>query len=279
LDRLTRETKEVVQTAAVLGREFDLRLLTHMLQQDIGAMVNAAVQKQIWSLLNDLQYIFNHVLMRDAAYEMQLRARLRDVHYSAAVIGEQLYAAVLAPHYRTLAYHYEMAYLLGQTEARARAQQYLGLAGQQASANFEKGVPIDYFTRALSLTEAADVTGQYQLTLARAKEYGTQGNRPAQNSDLQALVILARELTVAEQAAVALEQANYAEVLSDYEQTIAHAQEAIRLGQQVGALELVAGGYREWGLALWRQGQYPAAANRSAFTHSRLIHPVDNPVH
>ncbi|HOT91750.1 MAG TPA: AAA family ATPase [Anaerolineae bacterium] len=49
VDRLAQNVKEVVKAAAVLGREFDDRVLACMLAADITAEVRAAEQEQIWS--------------------------------------------------------------------------------------------------------------------------------------------------------------------------------------------------------------------------------------
>ncbi len=49
VDRLAQNVKDVVKAAAVLGREFDDRVLAHMLAADIAAEVHAAEQEQIWS--------------------------------------------------------------------------------------------------------------------------------------------------------------------------------------------------------------------------------------
>ncbi len=49
VDRLAHNVKEVVKAAAVLGREFDDRVLARMLAADISAEVRAAEQAQIWS--------------------------------------------------------------------------------------------------------------------------------------------------------------------------------------------------------------------------------------
>jgi class 3 adenylate cyclase len=49
VDRLTQNVKDVVKAAAVLGREFDDRVLVHMLATDISEEVRAAEQEQIWS--------------------------------------------------------------------------------------------------------------------------------------------------------------------------------------------------------------------------------------
>jgi class 3 adenylate cyclase len=49
VDRLEQHVKNVVKGAAVLGCEFDDRVLARMLQADISSEVRAAVQAQIWS--------------------------------------------------------------------------------------------------------------------------------------------------------------------------------------------------------------------------------------
>ncbi|HEY88366.1 MAG TPA: AAA family ATPase [Thermoflexia bacterium] len=49
IDRLSQNVKEVVKVAAVLGREFDDRILGHILQTDVSAEVEHAESKQIWS--------------------------------------------------------------------------------------------------------------------------------------------------------------------------------------------------------------------------------------
>jgi len=49
VDRLAQNVKDVVKAAAVLGREFDDRILAHMLAADISEEVRAAEQEQIWS--------------------------------------------------------------------------------------------------------------------------------------------------------------------------------------------------------------------------------------
>ena len=61
------QVKNVVQTAAVLGREFELRLLLQMLKRDVKSEVTMAEQEQVWTILNALQYIFKHILLREAS--------------------------------------------------------------------------------------------------------------------------------------------------------------------------------------------------------------------
>ena len=49
VDRLAQEVKDVVKAAAVLGREFDDRVLARMLEMEVAAEVEAAEREQIWS--------------------------------------------------------------------------------------------------------------------------------------------------------------------------------------------------------------------------------------
>jgi len=134
LDRLAWAVKQVVQAAAVLGREFELHVLSHMLQADVSSMVHEAEEGQIWSALQEFRYLFKHVLLRDAAYEMQLRAQLRKLHELAAATYEQLFARegdergnLYASH---IASHYERA---GDMPKMAV---WYGRAGKQAQANY-----------------------------------------------------------------------------------------------------------------------------------------------
>ena len=119
LDRLARQVREVVQTAAVLGREFEVTVLSHMLQhEDVHLHVAEAEAAAIWSALTELRYLFKHVLLRDAAYDMQVRARRGGLHQLAGHALETVYADDLPPHYGELAYHYETAYQAGLGEVR-----------------------------------------------------------------------------------------------------------------------------------------------------------------
>ena len=99
IDRLSAELKEVVQVASVLGSEFEVRILVSLIgflksldsdQTDIRnedvvvPLITDGSKQNIWFALTELRYIFNHILLRDAAYEMQLRSRLRILHQLAA---------------------------------------------------------------------------------------------------------------------------------------------------------------------------------------------------
>lgn len=91
LDRLAAQVKAVVQTAAVLGREFEVAILSRMLRETELFAVQAAEREAIWIALNELRYLFRHALLRDAAYNMQARERLKTLHRLAAETIERIY--------------------------------------------------------------------------------------------------------------------------------------------------------------------------------------------
>ena len=111
LDRLALPVKYVVQMAAILGAEFEIPVLQRMLElnTDIDTEIKAASSAAVWTALSEVRYIFKHALMRDAAYDMQLRSHLRTNHLRAAKAFEQIYPDDLAPYYSNLAHHYEKA--------------------------------------------------------------------------------------------------------------------------------------------------------------------------
>jgi adenylate cyclase len=91
LDRLAAQVRNVVQTAAVLGREFEVEILSRMLREDQTTAIREAEHEAIWSALSELRYLFRHALLRDAAYDMQAQERLKELHRLAAQTIERLY--------------------------------------------------------------------------------------------------------------------------------------------------------------------------------------------
>jgi adenylate cyclase len=91
LDRLVAEVKSVVQRGAILGREVDAVVLSHMLRNDEHTNIEKAADAGIWMSVARLRYLFRHTLLRDAAYEMQLESRRRELHRVAAEAIEALY--------------------------------------------------------------------------------------------------------------------------------------------------------------------------------------------
>lgn len=145
LDRLDHDVREVVQTAAVLGREFEIRLLSAMLQGDemLPSKVARAEQESVWSALSAIRYIFKHALLRDAAYRMQLHARRRALHKLALEALEHLFKDDLSGRLGELAYH-----ALG-AELTEPAFRYCVLAGNLAMGHYAAAEAVNHYRPAM----------------------------------------------------------------------------------------------------------------------------------
>lgn len=150
IDRLSQKVKEVVKAAAVIGREFEVRILSEVMKDNVNPEIQAAEKEQIWTLLTELQYIFKHALLRDSAYNMQLQARRRKLHKLTAEAIETLYGENLSEKYTDLALHYEKA------EVSDKALEYLEKAGDQAKAIYQNEQALELYDRFLTLLPSSE---------------------------------------------------------------------------------------------------------------------------
>lgn len=190
LDRLAQEVKEVVQTAAVLGREFEVTLLARMLRDEelVAERITVAEAAAVWSPLSQMRYLFKHALLRDTAYRMQVRARRQELHHLAADAIEALYADDLPPHYAELAYHSEGAGL------NAVAADWYMLAAEQAR---NRGTLIDartYLSRALDLLPADQTSKRWTVLVQQIEVLGMLGDVQASQQEAAAALALAQEV-------------------------------------------------------------------------------------
>ncbi|MCB8946038.1 MAG: tetratricopeptide repeat protein [Ardenticatenaceae bacterium] len=259
LDRLTRSVREVVQTAAVLGREFALPVLLDMLREDSKAQekVETAVQSRIWLALTEITYLFRHALLREAAYQMQLQAQRQQLHLLAAEAIQRIFAADLSPYYADLVYHYRAA---GDGAAEGA---FARLAGMQAAARFANQEALNYLNRALVLTAVDNLTARYELLCAREAIYHVQGSRQEQLADLQALEEIANQLAnEALQVEILLRWSIYAEVISDFKLADVKSEQAALLALTIGDTRQQATAHMRWGRSQWRQGAFAEARDQ-----------------
>ena len=154
IDRLSDMVRETVKAAAVIGREFDVPVLSEVMRTDAGfdgteedvmqlleEQIEVAERGQIWSAMNELRYIFRHSLLREAVYGMQLTTRLQQLHLQIARAIEKLYADSIEERYVDLAFHYEQS---GHTE---KTIEYLSKAASYARANYQNQQALDLYRR------------------------------------------------------------------------------------------------------------------------------------
>jgi len=252
LDQLKREVREIIQTASVLGREFEVRVLVQMLDEDenVPNQIEEAEKAGIWAPLNEIRYMFSHGLLRDAAYEMQMQAKREELHALAVEALENLYADDLQPHYAELAYHSEHA------DLSSKAQIYYTLAGRIAAESYQNHQAMYYYTRALAHTPNSDLYTHFSLLVKREEMFNRLANRAAQLEDLNSLEGLALQLNDQQSLArVDMLFAHFYIAISDYPGVVKRSEHVMELMSVVEDAGIVLDTYRVWPLALLRQGK------------------------
>jgi predicted ATPase/class 3 adenylate cyclase len=197
IDRLPAEEKALLQTLAVLGKEFAWSLLTAVAYQPDEALQRLLAHLQAEEFIYEQpafpepEYTFKHALTQEVAYNAVLLERRRVVHERAAQAIERLFAERLPEHYNELAHHYSRS---GNT---AKAVDYLHRAGQQAVERSAYAEAVGHLTTALdlltTLPESRERSQQelgVQMTLGMALQATRGGGAP----DVERLYTRAREL-------------------------------------------------------------------------------------
>jgi class 3 adenylate cyclase/tetratricopeptide (TPR) repeat protein len=152
IDRLAPEAREALQLAAVIGREFTVRLLDRLAGQadrlDTTLEELRAVELiRQKALFPELAYLFKHALTHEVTYSTLLDERRRALHRLVAQAIEEVYADRIAEHVEALAHHWCVA------EEWGKAVEYLGRAGDAAAATFSNQAAAGFFEQGLAATE------------------------------------------------------------------------------------------------------------------------------
>jgi class 3 adenylate cyclase/tetratricopeptide (TPR) repeat protein len=166
IDRLGEPVKRTVQNAAVIGREFGLRLLQRVADAapDVEPSVDTLKRLEFiheTRFVPELEFIFKHAVIKDVTYESLLVQRRRELHGAVGRAIEELYADRLEEQAALLAYHYgrsdhgdravayaltaghRAARLYANTEAKAFYEEALAIARRQPSSPATDGAQID----------------------------------------------------------------------------------------------------------------------------------------
>ena len=262
LDQLARGVRESVQTASVLGRQFEVPMLTHMLRNDkyVHQHVAEAEKASIWSPLDEVRYLFTHGLLRDAAYEMQMQARRRELHALAVDALEHLHGNA-SNRYAEMAYHAKYA------ELGSKAQKYYMLAGKVAGEAYQNHPAIEYYKRALAFTPPNDLKTQFDILTERVELFNRIGSRPAQLRDLETLEALAMQLRDSESAAkVLMLRAAYCFAIGDYVSASTCAEQSELHSSSIAYDPLTLYTRAVWATALLRLGRLDEAMTHAQKT-------------
>ena len=150
IDRLPPQEKQLLQSAAVIGKDVPFSLLQSItelsdeeLRRDLTHLQAAEFLYET-SLFPDLEYTFKHALTHEVAYGSLLHERQRALHARIVEAIEALYSDRLTEQVERLAHH------AARGEAWGKALTYLRQAGAKADTRSANQEAASYFEQALT---------------------------------------------------------------------------------------------------------------------------------
>ena len=256
IDRLSLNLRELVQVAAVLGREFEAEVLAGVVTAISKRVTRAAVKPllqqgedaAIWSLVGELLYLFKHALLREAAYEMQLFRRLRTLHGLVGETLEQLHGDD-KNRYADIAYHYH------QAERSAKAREYLIKAADFAKVEYMNEESLGLYETALE--HISTPWERYELLNKMADVLNRVGRWEEQRGKLDECLALVEELgDKALMTRILNRKGLVNHYLGDAEQSLNHLNRAVELATSLDDKLLLSNVYRTIGHIYTDRGQY-----------------------
>ncbi|MFP4323072.1 MAG: AAA family ATPase [Anaerolineales bacterium] len=187
LDNLPETEKLILKVAAIIGRQFEMRVLYQSLPLDLSAEVVMdkmdALEKhgftQLESLYPEPRYAFRHTITQEVTYQTLLFDQRQDWHYRVGLCLETLQPQA----WERLAYHFS------QTSDRDRALLYLVRAGDKAFREFANQAALEYWGTALDL--ARSEKERFDLLCKRAEVLLRTADWAQTEQDLHSLAALA----------------------------------------------------------------------------------------
>jgi tetratricopeptide (TPR) repeat protein len=162
IDRLPEEMKQLLQIAAVIGREFSLRLLTAVWKGSgsLEAQLRELIRLEFFSERIEPEgtaYDFRHALTQEAAYGTLLERHRRFLHGAIGHALEDLYTGRAEEVAELLALHF------GRSEDAEQAVDFAILAAEKAQRRWANNEALRYFDDALRRLETMPETPANRL--------------------------------------------------------------------------------------------------------------------
>jgi predicted ATPase len=154
IDRLAADTKELLQTLSVIGREFPMSLIRAVVPKSDDELNRLLGGLQIGEFIyeqpavGDTEYIFKHALTQEVSHNSVLLERRKQLHERIGGAIETVFAANLEDHLAELAHHYS------RSANRAKALEFLHRTGEQAITRGSYSEAESYLAAALELVPA-----------------------------------------------------------------------------------------------------------------------------
>src|SRR2546425_948925 len=267
IDRLSSGEKSLLQTLAVIGKEFPLSLLRQVVNQPDEDLQRLLFRLQEAEFIYEQpafpepEYTFKHALTQEVAYTSLLLERRRALHERTARAIEELFHFRLEEYYGDLAHHYSRS---GNTQ---KAVEYLRLAGQQAVQRSANAEAITHLTAALEILKTLPDTperAQHELPLQLAVGVSLQAIKGLGAPEVGQAYARARELCQQVGETPQLSRALFGltafyGMRGEVQTARELAEQHLRLAQSVGDPALLLVAHRTRGLHFYFSGEFAPA--------------------
>jgi class 3 adenylate cyclase/predicted ATPase len=262
IDQLTERQRITLKVASIIGRQFYLGQLygyyptlgeLNQLQSDLAYMDDVEI-----TLLDEpepeIVYLFKHVMTYEVTYESLPYATRTQLHEQYAAFLEMGNQEKLLD---IIAYHY------GRSANIPKKRHYFRLAGEAAARRYANDAAVDYFTRALEMTEQSDLPTRYALVKARERVLHAMAQREGQMRDIHTLEQLAEAMNDdARRAEALLRRGVYAKITSNLDEAVSALAQAAARARAASTREAEVEAVMEWGQTLFFKSDFSAAAER-----------------
>lgn len=150
IDRLEGETKDLLKTASVIGRNFFYKVLLEI--TDAAVHVDRKLESLMEAQfifqrrrMGEVEFLFKHWLTQEAAYKSLLLNKRKDLHLKTAKAVERVFKERLHNFYGILAYHYIKG------DDLHNASEYLFKAGEESLKSSASSEALYYYQEALKI--------------------------------------------------------------------------------------------------------------------------------
>ncbi len=195
LDGLPAASRDVLQIASVIGRQFALDILSRITPRqqddDLVDLLNGLSVAELVQLIHadpELTYLFQHAMTQEVAYESLPYARRQALHAAIADWLVERYADNLRPFYSMLAYHYS------QTDEHEEGLRYALAAADDARDIFANREAVELYNLSESHLKALGVDNRRDIAvdiyLSRGYVHKLLGDFAAATADVEQVLAL-----------------------------------------------------------------------------------------
>ena len=178
VERLGEAPRQILTAASVVGRTFDLEVLTELLDRPeeevldaIEVAIGSAVLVESFEPVG--RFAFTHALINHTLYESLTAARRARMHQRVAQALEDLYGPDSDEHLGELALHWRLATVVVD---RPKAAAYAARAGQQALDRLAPAEAARLFGDAVELLGAGDTVERCRVLIGLGAAQRLTGN-------------------------------------------------------------------------------------------------------